>query len=471
MEKAINIIREYCSGKKIAVAVSGGADSMALITLVSECGFVDKNDVTVVHVNHNLRPKNAGRDAEFVRRFCAEKGLLFQLHSVDVRAECASCGLSEESAARKVRLDIFSRLINTAAVQTVLTAHHASDNAESVLMHVLRGCGISGLCGMPVYQPQTGILRPFIGTEKSVIDEYVRAKNIAFVTDETNVQNKYNRNFIRNEVLPLIRTRYPSVEKALNRLAQIASETVRQTGVAEGEITEHGAKIPYGMLSGGAVSAALRQMGCAEDIAKKHIDAVLELPECGRGARLMLPHGVTAFNGYGCVELYRMPPPDAHSDQTEPFEFGEKLILGGRLTVTDAAKSAVCKNFADDDNNPQSSKNQNSQGNNDCAQAEPMSAKTLYVDFEKIPSGAVWRQRRGGDVFRPFGGGVKKLKKFLIDKKIPRLQRDKLPCLCYNNTIYIVAGIEISEDVRVTQTTRRVAAVQFVGENNGETQS
>ncbi len=160
LEKATDILKTYATGRRIAVAVSGGRDSMCLLHLLTSLDFIDGKNLLVLNVEHGLRGQSSLADSEFVRRYCGKNGLKLIAERADVPSRCAESGRGEEEEARLFRREFFFRILNEGKAELVLTAHHSGDNAESVLMHILRGCGVSGLRGMDVMGG--GILRPLL---------------------------------------------------------------------------------------------------------------------------------------------------------------------------------------------------------------------------------------------------------------------------------------------------------------------
>ncbi|MDE7108134.1 MAG: tRNA lysidine(34) synthetase TilS, partial [Clostridiales bacterium] len=215
LQKVADALAEY-SGKRLAVGVSGGRDSMCLLHAVLNCGVVKKDDITVVHVNHCLRD-TADNDEAFVREYCKQNQVEFTAKRIDVKAYAAANGLTIEQAARDLRYSVFFDLVKSGRAEAILTAHHALDNAESVLMHLFRGSGLDGVRGMGEREKT---VRPLINVYPDELDEYVQKNGIKFVVDETNLIDDADRNFIRLNVIPLIEQRYRGAVRAVNEFAK-----------------------------------------------------------------------------------------------------------------------------------------------------------------------------------------------------------------------------------------------------------
>lgn len=223
-------IREYgmvASGDRVLLAVSGGADSMALMHAMAALRERLGISLQVAHVNHMIRGAEADADEEFVMRAAAELGLEAHSRRVDVPALARARGMTVEEAGRQARYEAFEEIAREHGMGVVALAHNANDNAETVLMRIIRGTGVKGLAGIPptrVTASGLRIVRPLINVERRVIEEYCGAKGIAFRTDSTNVDTAYTRNRVRNELIPLLEREYnPAVSRALVRLARNAS--------------------------------------------------------------------------------------------------------------------------------------------------------------------------------------------------------------------------------------------------------
>lgn len=422
---------------RIALAFSGGRDSVALFDLLS-CA---KADFFAVHVEHGIRGEDSLRDAEAAREFCAARGVECRVFHVDAPDLAASRRLTVEQAARELRYGVFKRLLAAGECDFVALAHHADDQTETVLMRILRGTGIKGLRGMS--EVSGAYIRPLLGVSRAEIDAYVSERGLAYVEDETNSDESYTRNFLRAE-LKRIKERFPAVNEAVARLARHAAEAddFMDSAAPCPEVSDGEARVPFSafdvpVLAKRAIQRACAALGVEQDIEEKHYAAVISLAGSETGKRVELSHGVTAHLDKDGVVFTRGRASDgAGRDAEVPFPRGDDAeVCSVRIRRVD--KSEVRKGGG-----------------------------TLYVDADKIPEGAVLRKRRQGDVFTKFGGGSKSFGDFLTDRKVPLRRRDDITVCACGNDILFAAGVEISDKVKVDEQSVNVVSVTQTGKQS-----
>lgn len=223
-------------GTRLTVAVSGGADSVALLRTLHAANSLPREALGVglsaVHVHHGIRGEAAGRDQAFVETLCGGLGVPLTVRTVDTPTHAAAQRETLEEAARTLRYTAFHDLLATGAADAVATAHTRDDQAETVLLKLLRGAWTEGLAGIyPILElPPTSagrggcILRPLLGTSRAEIESYLQALNQSWVTDETNADPAYTRNRLRHELLPALRAFNPALDLTLSHLAEIARD-------------------------------------------------------------------------------------------------------------------------------------------------------------------------------------------------------------------------------------------------------
>lgn len=409
------------SGQTIAVALSGGKDSICL--LVNLLDQAKKLNITVkaVHVEHGIR-KDSKKDAEFVENYCKKLSVSLKTFNVDAVSFSERNGLSLEEGARVLRYQIFDGLIKDGFADKIATAHHKNDSVETVLFNLFRGSGLKGARG--ISKENSNVIRPLINVSRKEIDDYIKANNLPFVTDETNFSNDYSRNYIRNEIIPVIENRFPSYLDNVGRFSSIAREEDEfLDGLAKSLLTKKESSLYLSIstptvLFRRATFIALKELSVYKNYESVHAESVLKLKNLQSGSAITLPKNVVALREHDNVVFYV----DNFKKPTHEYSFSEGVFnFSGKLFEISTKPS-----------------------------------EGLRFDKDKIPFDAVIRTRREGDVFTKFGGGTKKLKEFLIDKKIPLSVRDNIPVIAKGNVVYLIFGVEISNEIKVTNETKTV---------------
>lgn len=419
--------------KIIGVAVSGGKDSMALLHFLHK----NKSDygikVVVINVDHCMRKGESLRDSNFVKDYCAKIGVPFYGYSAD----SDGVTLTTEEDARLYRYSCFYNAILDGKCDLVATAHHKSDLAETILLNVLRGTGISGLKGIPKCNDKN-IIRPLLYTDKDEIDRYVNDENVPFVTDSTNLTTDYNRNFLRLEIIPKLTERFEALNDNLLKLSLLATiDDEYLFSVAKRYVKEKNGVATLTPPKNKAVFAraiiyALNLVGIKKDYEKKHVDALFNLHYNGKtGAQISLINGVTAIYEYGKIVFFVK---SSEKNYERPFAEGVFETESAILTVKSVDRKKVNlkeKNFH-------------------------------YIDKDKLPPSATIRTRRDGDYFKAFSGSGKKLKEYLIDKKVPKRLRDDVLLICDGQSVLYVGGMEISFDLRLDNDSQNVLQLTYI---------
>lgn len=410
-------------GERVAVAVSGGGDSMALLHLLLHLRDELQISVLAANVEHGIRGDTSLRDTRFVVDFCECEGIECVVERVNAVEFARAQKMTVEQAARNLRYAFFNRLISTGRCDKVATAHNLNDSAESVLMHLFRGAGISGACGIA---PQNGaVIRPLLACERREIDGYLHENHVEYMHDETNDDTLYTRNFVRHKILQPAAERYVGVEQRIAAFAECArqdhvflSELAKEyLSESQGGVLIADACFTTPALYSRAIVAACARLGQSADIERVHINAVAELTRGKVGRIICLPGGVFAVRDCGGVTIYK--------NQTEhaavvPFAVGEISISGRTVMVERGVYRAPEKGV-------------------------------LQLKLTDEVEGAVFRQINIGDEFIPFGGVSKKLNKYLSDKKIPARLRSALIVLASGKKILAIVGVEISAGVAATE--------------------
>lgn len=319
-------------GKTVLVALSGGRDSVALFSILLELGVKEGFAVAAAHYNHHLR-KTAGRDEDFVRELCAKRGVPLALGGGDVAAFAREMSISIEDAARTLRYRFLEETAEEMGADFIATAHHAGDNAETVLMNLLRGTGLRGLSGIPPVRGK--IIRPLLEVVREDIDRYIEENALPYVEDETNAETVYTRNRLRHELLPLLEELSPGsterVAAAAARLRQDSAYLERQAEEKLPPADDAGeTRIPLALLGGEdpAIAARLVRLAArrlAVELTAPQVEAVLSL----KTGVAVLPEGLRAVREGKTVRFYRLspPPPPAR------LSLGEQVWGQWRVTV------------------------------------------------------------------------------------------------------------------------------------------
>jgi len=218
-------------GETVLVGFSGGPDSVCLVHFLRHIASKKHFELIALHVHHGLRGKAADRDAAFCRKQCKEWNIPFLLKKKNVRLLAKKLDLSPEHAARKARYEAFAEVAKETGATKLALGHHLDDQAETVLLNLLRGTQPEGLCGIPLRRAlnqKVEIVRPLLCISRAEVEEYLQENKLSFVTDETNTDEAYRRNWIRHELLPLLETKQPQIRAHLALLAFRLTEKLKK---------------------------------------------------------------------------------------------------------------------------------------------------------------------------------------------------------------------------------------------------
>lgn len=428
--KTIESFQMFKSNEKIVVGVSGGSDSIALLHLLLELEDL-KLHLIAAHVNHKLRNEESESDAKFVRETAKNLGLKIEYKEVDTNSFKEKNKLSLEDAARQLRYDFFYDVLKKHSADKIATAHSLDDQAETVIMRLLRG---SGSLGLSAIRPVSGhIIRPLINIKKSEIRQYLESKNISWIEDSTNTSNIFLRNQIRNELIPLIEEINPSSTEVIARSAEILAiesdfifnevEKIYESVISDSSIGLIGnvdkyLKQPKALRFGILRKAISEIKGDINSISSNHlfsIDNILESDDAS--GQIDLPENHVFSKGYGifCIS------------KRDVFEKGYDLLLNepGNWRLSEDIEVEI--DYTGDTS---------SWGEKNVGYFSPSKVK--------FPIGI--RSYKDGDRFVPLGmSNLKKLKDFFIDEKIPLFLRNKVPVFTSGNEIIWLGGLRIDD--------------------------
>ncbi len=428
---------------KLGVALSGGADSVALISCLKKAGY----DITALHVEHGIRGEESISDMRFVEELCRSLDVPLYIHRAHVPKERLK-GESLEAAARRIRYSFFEKMTRELQLKYIAVAHHSEDVSETFMLNLLRGSGLAGLSSMRAKR-EPNIVRPLLFALRSEIEVYLKEEGLKYVTDSTNMDTDYTRNYIRRELMPGMRELNPSLHRTLLRTSElIAEEDAALSEIADIEYRklaiEHDNSIDIDreklLRLNKAVARRVIRIACQKlhglkDIEQSHIEAIYGLAkEGGTGRRFELKGRFFAEVSYNHLKI-RTKDYIINNCDDILLALGETAVPGGRI-ITEAAVSFQ-KMFPE--------------------------SMTQYVVGGAL-FGAVIRRRRSGDMFSPFGGGRKKLKDWLIDKKIPRDERDNLLLIARDEEVLWVIGRAISNKLAIDKDTHDLIRIEFIAE-------
>lgn len=442
MDKVLDFIKQHKmikSGEIIGVACSGGRDSMCLLHYLNSIKTDLDCEIVAINVDHGIRIHSA-LDTEFVMSYCKEnkiRAYKFQGEALKVAKEEK---LTIEQAARKVRYGVFETVVQKGLVDKIALAHHLNDQAETVLLNIIRGAGLAGARGMEPVRDNLYI-RPLLETPRESIMQYLDENAIEYVEDETNKDNSYSRNYIRNVVLPDLRKHFKSVDKSIVNFAKICKKDDdyinNQIDMKSLIITKEYTKIPLSIFyqDEAIVNRILMRVlsrFTRHDIERKHIAMIRAFAlDAQNGNIINLPFKIKVMKEYEFVTIGDIKKKEIVGEYA--FRNGKLYIDGYGVIRTTASKVLT----------------------------EPKIHQHI-IDADKLPQGAIWRFRQEGDTFAPLGlGGSKKLKEYFIDKKIPQRMRDEIPVLAVGNKILAVADIEIADELKYTNESKRYFKINY----------
>ncbi|MGM9693917.1 MAG: tRNA lysidine(34) synthetase TilS [Alloprevotella sp.] len=421
--------------QRLIVAVSGGADSVAMLLFLKE---MNANIAAVAHCNFQLRGEESDRDERFVENLCRRLGCELRVARFDTKSEAAARGESIEMAARRLRYAWFETLRKELKADAVAIAHHLNDDAETVLLNLIRGTGLRGLCGIP--PKREGIVRPLLDASRQDVLKYLKSRGQNFVTDSSNSDTLFTRNKIRHEVLPLLRSMNGNISVGLHRMAQRLRQTVefletvvnrfrreRVTSLPDGE------RIQLSDLSLFPVPEVFLEIWLAEfGFSRTQSDSLLT----GRVGMLLEANDYLCTRTHDAIEVRRRPA------------VVNPRVLGFTLnTLTPDSRACIEMTEV-----PFSS-----------VSALRFSPAEAWLDADTVRGKLFVRSVRQNDRFRPFGmKGSKLVSDYLTDRHASRI--DKLATLevCDDNGILWLVNQTIDARCAVTDKTHSLIHLKFI---------
>lgn len=490
----LNRIEAYChryalltAEDKVVVGVSGGPDSLCLLyLLVAICRNQNLAPPTVAHLNHHLRRPHSDHDANFVQATADLWQLPCFIASRDVAALAKQRNRSIEECGRRLRYAFLWQVANNVGATKIAVGHNADDQAETILMHFLRGSGLTGLRGMLpqikisdiALDPEdiTGLLpstapfliRPLLDTPRREIEAFCRTTKLQPRDDSSNRDTSYFRNRLRHELLPQLEQYNPNIRHLLNRTAKLVAADVElleqqverswptvvvaEAGHQIDFQRERWLKLPLGLKRATLRRAIEQLQGNLLNIGFEHIENAMEILEKGQsGASATLPGGLVATLRYDTITIGFQQQPDEAGSPIEPrltpgHSLPVKIPGVTRLPNTDWQLRAEIVPLT-----PALRER--------ISQAEPWEA---FVDADTLSETLSLRTRQPGDRFYPLGmGHSKKVKDFMIDEKISVRFRERIPILAADKAIVWLCGYRLDDRVKITSKSRRTVHFKF----------
>jgi tRNA(Ile)-lysidine synthase len=433
------------AGDGVLVALSGGPDSVALLRALAALGY----RCHALYIDHGLRPRETPAEAAFCRALAEGLGVPFRSVAVEVAARTGSRGGGIQETARDLR---YASLADEAArlgIDRIALGHTLDDQAETLLMRLIRGTGPRGLGGIP---PVRGpIVRPLIETPRTSILAFLAAEGQEYMTDSSNLSEKYTRNRLRARLMPVLREFNPSIVETLGRASAIFREEERYFEVQV-------AKALMRMMTGGnrpgrvelfrvplgnldrvirrrVLRRAMEEKHGLRGLEFGHIEDILTLCEKGcPGDRVSLPHGMRAVMGYATLLITSEPP----------VRLGEHVLAGEGTVVMPEIGEAIVATVTEERPSPRDGR------------------RLCVLDADSALFPLVIRPRKAGDAIRPEGfGHRRKLQDLFVDLKISREERDAVPVVESGGGIVWVAGVRADGRFSATDATRRFLVLEL----------
>ena len=438
-KELLNLIRQedlIPDRSRCLIALSGGCDSVSLLLLLEALRAEKELELYAIHVNHGLRTA-ARQDEDFCISLCSRYRIPLIVCRENVQTLSLEEGLSEEEAGRKIRYRRFTETAAAFDIDLVLTAHQREDQAETLLLHLFRGTGLSGLGGIaPVRDLDKGLklVRPLLGVSRKQLETLLQEEGVVWREDESNQENRYNRNYIRNHLMPEIEKRFPGASDRIARTAGILRATEeylqqetriwlkgedpgKQDALALSVLREADAVMRPGILQD-----FFRGNGGLKDITAMHYQAALALLEKRSGTSLALPGNRCLIREQSGLRMVQNRGRDTSEEEQKPclsirtFPYRQDIKI-------------------------------------------PASRFTKWMDYAIMNDHVCLRKRADGDFFYLPDGGRKLLARYLVDEKVPLTKRDSIWVLADGSHVLWVIGYRLCAAAYVHEKTQTVAEI------------
>lgn len=430
--------------------LSGGADSVCLLTVLSKLRDALGIDLSAAYIDHGFRPDETPAEMEFCSKLCKERNIAFTTRNIEAKEYAEKEGLNKQEAARELRYRALEEIAAQNGANKIAFAHNADDQAETLLMHLVRGSGPLGLSGIPPVRGR--IIRPLIETERGEIEEFLSKEGLDYVTDSSNLKDDYLRNRIRHFIMPSLKNINKDLIQAILRTTSIFRDEERYFEIlvtktlmkmisrkSDSTIELFLGPMEYmdTALLRRVLRRALSKTKSLRGLGLDHIEDLIKLIKSGQsGDRIYLPHSIRAIKAYATLILTSEEPP----------RLSEYVINGPGEVVLKEASVVLSLSIVERDEI------------DDLGDGK----KIASLDAGKLTFPLSIRPRKTGDFFYPGGfGNKKKIQDYFVDEKVPRDERDSVPLLINNDDIVWIAGHRIDDRYKVDDNTGRVLLLEI----------
>jgi tRNA(Ile)-lysidine synthase len=453
VHKAVATIKKYsmfAGGEKVLVGLSGGPDSVCLLHLLLSIKNKFMLDLSAIYIDHGLRPGETDEEVLFCKDLCESLHIPFMTKAIDVKSYAREQRMNIQEAARQLRYTTFDEASCEMNAQKIALGHTADDQAETLLMRLLRGSGPTGLAGIPPVRKN--IIRPLIETERKDIEKFLDEGKIGFIIDSSNTKKDYLRNRIRLALFPMLRELNPDITETLSKTAAILRDEEKYFEIIVTKTLmklisrKTDSRIELFLLPVESMDKvilrrvlrrAIEETKGLREISFIHIEDIIDLIKRGKaGDRLYLPGGIRAIKGYATLILTSEPPVTLSACP---------LMLPGETILKEAGvliKASILEIPVE-------------------AAGTGLQTDSALFDADKLVFPLIARPRKDGDFFYPLGFGKrKKIQDFFVDEKVPRDERDRTPLIISGEDIIWVLGYRGDDRFKVTEETKKTLRLE-----------
>jgi tRNA(Ile)-lysidine synthase len=443
-QKFLKFIDEHLllnPGEKILVGFSGGPDSVFLLHLLYKFRKRLKIEIYAVHINHLLRGKESDEDEQFCDAFCRSRGIKFSPVRKRVKSFSDKNKMSLEEAGRFLRYREYEKTLRKNKLDKIATAHNAGDNTETVLLNLVKGTGLDGISGIPV--KRDNVIRPVLCFTREEIVSYLRKKNFSYRVDKTNEESDYERNYLRNKIIPLIKQRLnPKLDKAVMNSSENFKNIKEYILTNEAEIFRNLKRDSSGGLTilledlqkvneslKGLLVKNLLERELMKQVFSDDLKKIFSLNAAQVGRRVELSGGIKVFRERNYLKFITTGA--ASENRPVKIHIGEtKATPAGRISIRQSNRDSVFYSF-----------NKNKE----------------YISADTVGSEFIIRRWKPGDSFYPLGmKNSKKVSDFLNEQKVESSDKKNHLILVNRNNVVWIIGLRIDERFKVTSSTKEI---------------